>query len=328
MSDIKLIHGDCLDVMRDMPDKSVDLVVMDPPYNIKKANWDKWKTVEDYVCFMGKVFLLCERTLKENGSFYFFHNDFLQIVELQNWLNKNSNFVFKRFIVWNKRFDGAVNKGCLDGHVQVNGLRNYQQMVEYCLFYTFQDETGLNKIMASCVEPIIDYIRSEITKAKGKIIYKDINSFFGTATNGGGVASAVLSKNKTVPAMITEEHYLKLREYCGHGFLVKEYEELRKEYEELRNTFNNQKTHHSMWEYETTKKIGHITQKPIKLIENIVKHSSNEGNTILDPFMGSGTTGVACHNLNRNFIGCEIDAEYFAIAKKRIDDVQRQGRLF
>lgn len=64
----------------------------------------------------------------------------------------------------------------------------------------------------------------------------------------------------------------------------------------------------------------HPTQKSLKLMEELVKIHSNEGMTILDPFMGSGTTGVACKNLNRNFIGIELDETYFNIAKQRIGD--------
>ena len=79
--------------------------------------------------------------------------------------------------------------------------------------------------------------------------------------------------------MITEEHYLKLRAWLNNG---KEYEYLRKEYEALRFTFNNQKIHHSVWNYDIAKKKGHITPKPIELIKNIILHSSKEGQVILD----------------------------------------------
>ncbi len=64
----------------------------------------------------------------------------------------------------------------------------------------------------------------------------------------------------------------------------------------------------------------HPTQKPLSLINTIVEGYSNEGDTIVDPFMGSGTTGIACKKLNREFIGIEIDKEYYEIAKKRIAD--------
>ena len=106
----QLYKGDCLEIMKNIESNSVNLVLIDPPYNINKdKKWDKWKTVDAYVEFMGQVFLECQRVLKNNGSFYFFHNDFLQIVELQNWINKNTKFKFRQLLVWNKRFKDARN---------------------------------------------------------------------------------------------------------------------------------------------------------------------------------------------------------------------------
>ena len=75
-----------------------------------------------------------------------------------------------------------------------------------------------------------------------------------------------------------------------------------------------------------TKKNGklHITQKPLDFIQKLVTNSSNEGDTVLDCFMGSGTTGVACINTNRNFIGMELDEKYFNIAKERIENHKKE----
>ena len=71
----------------------------------------------------------------------------------------------------------------------------------------------------------------------------------------------------------------------------------------------------------------HPTQKPVHLIKKLIMNSSNNNDIIFDPFMGSGTTGVACVQTGRNFIGIEIDPKYFAIAEKRIKDAQQQMRL-
>ncbi len=65
---------------------------------------------------------------------------------------------------------------------------------------------------------------------------------------------------------------------------------------------------------------SHPTQKPVSIMERFIRLSTNESDTVLDPFMGSGSTGVACKNLNRNFIGIELDEKYFDIAKKRINE--------
>ena len=75
------------------------------------------------------------------------------------------------------------------------------------------------------------------------------------------------------------------------------------------------------------KKTGHPYEKPVPLLEYLIKGTLN-CNSILDPFMGSGSTGVACCMCNRNFIGIELDKNYFNIAKKRIEDEQAQGKLF
>ena len=72
-------------------------------------------------------------------------------------------------------------------------------------------------------------------------------------------------------------------------------------------------------EFSEGKKL-HPTQKPVALTEYLIKTYTNEGETVLDFTMGSGTTGVACKNLNRNFIGIELDETYFNIAKKRINE--------
>ena len=72
---------------------------------------------------------------------------------------------------------------------------------------------------------------------------------------------------------------------------------------------------------------GHPCSKPVGLMKALVNRFTKPGDTILDPFMGSGTTGVACVQTNRNFIGIEIDPSYYAIAEKRIKDAQQQMRL-
>lgn len=69
----------------------------------------------------------------------------------------------------------------------------------------------------------------------------------------------------------------------------------------------------------------HPTQKPVQLLEFFIKNSSKEGDIIIDPFMGSGSTGIACLNTNRKFIGIELDNNYFEVAKRRIEEHQPKG---
>ena len=315
----KTYNGDCLSIFKDIEDKSVNLVLIDPPYNIgKDKKWDKWKTVDEYVEFMGQVFLECQRVLKDNGSFYFFHNDFLQIVELQNYINKNTNFVFKQLLVWNKRYSGSPRKYYFDNVIAGNTNRNHRQLSEYCLYYTFQDETGLSKMYDNeeCFYSIKKYLREERQKVKkAGFSDKDLRLLCGVSLKGGGLLSHYWGKSQWM--LPTEKHYTSLQK-TGH--FNKPYEELRQEYESLRYTFNNQKTHHDVLDFEVAKKQGHITPKPVDLLEYIIKTSSNEHDIILDCFMGSGSTGVACANTNRKFIGIELDENYFNIAKQRIEE--------
>lgn len=81
----------------------------------------------------------------------------------------------------------------------------------------------------------------------------------------------------------------------------------------------NGKRDSNVFEYNKTRNEFHPTQKPVDMIEYMISKFSDEGNTILDPFMGSGTTGIACQNLNRDFVGMELDENYFKIAKERIE---------
>ena len=313
----RIYNIDCLEGMKQLKDKSINLIVIDPPYNIKKAKWDKWETVSAYVEFMGKVFIECQRVLMDNGSFYFFHNDFLQIVELQNWLNKNSKFVFKQLIVWNKKFKGSSNEGFLQGFIEPQMLRNYQKMAEYCLYYTFQDETGLTTVMLDTNN--FSTMRS---------YFKRLQEYIGTTKKtileiAGQKADHCFRWGSSQWDMPTLETYKELIEKFNIDKWIgfKTHESLKLEYESLRYTFNNQKTHHSIWNYEIAKKEGHITPKPIELIENIIKHSSNENDIILDCFMGSGTTAISAINTNRQYIGFELNETYFNIANNRINNL-------
>lgn len=86
--------------------------------------------------------------------------------------------------------------------------------------------------------------------------------------------------------------------------------------------------HHAVWTHNIVQNKIHPTEKPLSLITKWLADFTDSGDTILDPFMGSGTTGVACMHTGRNFIGCEIDEKYFAIAKRRIEDAAAQLHLF
>ena len=85
---------------------------------------------------------------------------------------------------------------------------------------------------------------------------------------------------------------------------------------------------HSVYTFNVEPAVFHPTGKPLPLIKRLVADFSNEGETVFDPYMGAGTTGVACVQLNRNFVGCEIDGIYFDTAKRRIAAEASQLKLF
>ena len=112
------------------------------------------------------------------------------------------------------------------------------------------------------------------------------------------------------------------------GFFTLPFEEIKRIDEEYKNMFPsvfdrlgaNSKS--NVFEYAKDSDGYHPTQKPVALLEDLIQTYSNEGNIVLDFTMGSGSTGVACVNTNRNFIGIELDEGYFEIAKKRIEEAQ------
>ena len=98
---------------------------------------------------------------------------------------------------------------------------------------------------------------------------------------------------------------------------------------ELARELNGGKQMHNLWTLSASRHLTiHPTEKPENLLQRIILIGSKEGDTVLDPFMGSGTTGVVAKQLGRNFIGIEIDRSYFEIATQRIDNAVREPSLF
>ena len=320
MSELELdviYNEDCLEGMKRLPSKSVNLIIADPPYNIKKAEWDK---IENYFEWCGLWLKECERVLADNGSFYMFHNYMPSVSQLMVQIEKETGFVLKQFIVWNKKFHGAK-------HIQVHALqyndslRSYAQMAEYILFYTFQDETGLTTVYDNkdCFLSIKKYLRKERYKTQqAGYSDRDLRKLCGVSLKGGGLLGHYWGNAQWLIPI--EKHYKKLQ---STGFFQRSYESLRQEYESLRYTFNNQKSYHSVWNYDIAERNGHPTPKPIPLIENILRHSSNKEDIVLVPFVGSGNECIACQNLNRHYVGFETNKDYCAIAEKRL----AQGQL-
>ena len=142
MKTITLIQGDCIEKLKNIPDKTVQLICIDPPYNIGKDTWD---SISNYQEFMLTAIKKLEMKLRDNGSFFMFHNDMEAISELMMNIKQHTRFKFNQMIVWNKRFEGSPRKGFMDGFVVKNEMHTFNKMAEYILFYTFDNSYKLKE---------------------------------------------------------------------------------------------------------------------------------------------------------------------------------------
>ena len=104
--------------------------------------------------------------------------------------------------------------------------------------------------------------------------------------------------------------------------------EYKQKYAMTFNLWQGGKSKSNVLEYKKDNDGYHPTQKPVALLEDLIQTYSNEGNTVLDFTMGSGSTGVACVHTNRHFIGIELDEGYFQIAKQRIENSNKKDGTF
>jgi site-specific DNA-methyltransferase (adenine-specific) len=268
--------GDCVDLLDQVDDRTIQTICIDPPYNIGKDTWD---TINNYIEWLIHIIKKLELKLKRNGSFFIFHNDMEQIADLMCSIKKNTSLVFNQMIVWNKRFNESTKKGFLDGFVVKNDLHNWNKMAEYILFYTFDN----HKLISD-------------TRKEKNVSQMTISQEIKSKTGGLTGWYSNIETGKNLP---TRETMIPITKHLGL------------EYEDIVPKFNNQKTHHSVWNYDIAKRCPvHVTPKPINLLENIIRHTTDEEDILLDCFAGSGTLGLACINTNRNCILIEKDKTY------------------
>jgi site-specific DNA-methyltransferase (adenine-specific) len=244
---IKLLHGDCLELMKDIPDKSIDMILCDLPYGTTACKWDVIIPFEP----LWKEY---KRIIKDRGCIALFGSEpFSSYLRMSNIKN------YKYDWIWDKRKAGNFalgNRQPLKTHeiISVFSLKNHNYYPQKILLEKPQ------------------------TRHLGK---KSINRKDGFA---GGIGNEIkygkdYEPNKKLPISIQE---FKKDNYKNNLF--------------------------------------HPTQKPVTLLEYLIKTYTLENETVLDNCMGSGSTGVACINTKRNFIGIEKDVKYFEIAKKRIEE--------
>ena len=240
-----LLHGDCLELMKSIPDGSIDAIITDPPYGTTACKWD---SVIDFTLMWEQL----NRIIKPNGAIVLFGSEpFSSALRMSNIKN------YKYEWIWEK------HKGT--GHL--NAKR--QPMCNH--------------------ENILVFGQSNIVynpqKTEGKP-YKLRGSH--------NISPDGITYNGSKPLKVG---------YSGDYDSSKRYPLTIQKFDN-----HNQKSDRH-----------HPTQKPTALFEYLLKTYSNENMTIFDPCMGSGTTGIACKNTNRSFIGIERDEAYFKIAEQRIN---------
>lgn len=240
---IQLHNGDCLELMKDIPDGSIDAVITDPPYGTTACKWDS------VIPFDLMWEQLKRITIKGGGIVLFGSQPFTTTLIASNIK------MFKYCWVWDKHIPRGF---------QVAKYRPMNKHEDICVFSDGRINYYPIKIKRDKPVSVKNYTKKESSNDIGK--YNNKNKLF-TYTH------------RNPDTIIT-----------------------------------------GCWEANSGK--IHPTQKPVSLMEYLIKTYTNEGETVLDFTMGSGTTGVACVNTNRNFIGMELDKGYFEIAQKRIAEAK------
>lgn len=327
----KIYNEDCLEGMKRIPDGSVDCIICDLPYgNMKGAlldGWEKDDTIWDEQLDIDKMFVQYERILRRNGTLILFSQE-PYTNQLRSYSCNNIEFCYP--LIW------------LKDHF-ANALIARKAPVSYfediSVFYKRHD--------TQCLHPLREYFRQVFEyiglslKGINKILgnRKAEHCFYVTGKKEvvdkiGGSADHVCRIGSSQFSLCTEETYNKLINLFHidnmKGF--KTYIELNSINRKFERTFNipEGKKHVSNVLSYTKDKTNrlHPTQKPVALIGKLIELYTNEDETILDNCMGSGTTAIAAIRTKRNFIGFELQKEYFDIAENRIKDEQQQLSLF
>ena len=295
--------GDCLELMKDIPDGSIDMILCDLPYGTIKGimlkGWDKKTTEWDEKLNTELLFIQYERVLRRNGAIILFSQE-PYTMELRS--HKATNIDFSYSMIWKKDHFASplsVNKA----------------PVSY-----FEDLSVFHKIHDSqCLHPLRQYF-NKILQFSGFSSVKEINKYLGHRRAEHcfyiDTMQFSLCTERTYQELIDRFHINKMEGFKTFA----ECEEIDRKFKRKFNLPEGQKFIGNVLEFKKDRGF-HSTQKPVALLEYLVKTYTNEGDTVLDNCMGSGTTGVACMNLNRKFIGIEKEEKYFNIAKERIEGV-------
>lgn len=286
----KIYNQDCIEGMQLLlPDESIDLIIADPPYfKVIGEKWDYlWRTEADYLEWSQKWISEASRSLRKGGSFYIF-GYFRMLCRLLPIL-EDFGLELRQQLIMNKGMQAASGRA----------TKNYKMFpnVTESILFLYKDS-----------KPFVKEFLKKRQKELG-LSAKEINERLGVKSNGGGMWSIYTGENvcKQLP---TEELWCKLQDILQFDI----------PYARISQTYNAQLGITDVWDdinfYNEDR--YHPTQKPQKAIERLILASSNKGDIVLDPFMGGGSTAVACVANNRDYIGFEIDQEYYNKSLERL----------
>ena len=281
----KLFIEDCNDFMKKLEPRSIDTVILDPPYfNVVNEKWDtQWKDLEEYLAWFKPIIQEISRISKHSCSLWLFGYAYqlsylIPIVEAQG-------FTYRQHITIDKGLRSVAGRTS-------NKLKMFPTATEYVVYF-HKESRGL----------IREYLQRK--QAETKKSSKDINLHLGKAINGGGTWSTIAGVKQKNIQYPTREDWDKLGDLFG---------DMTMNYDDVVFKFNPIQGLTDVWTdinfYDTKFPKKHPTQKPFKLIERLLLCSTDEGDVVLDPFMGSCMTGLVCKKHGRHFIGCEKEETY------------------
>lgn len=282
---MQLLHGDCLELMKQIPDHSVDMVLCDLPYGVLDLSWDERIDGK-------RLFSEYKRVCKQNSNVLLFCQ-----IEFAKYLME-STFAseFSHCLIWVKN-----NKTRSKSAKQL-------PLSQYEMVLCFRLNKYSNKQSHKALR---DYFMQELEKSGFTVPQLEEQ-----IPNYSAHHWFRYSSDYRIP---TEENYKRLQEITN--CFSRPYDEIKSEFQREKNnlcTFNAGILESDVLYSQLDEKRLHPTQKPVGLLEKLIKAYSNPGETVLDNTMGSGSTGVACVNTGRDFIGIELNQNYFQIAETRI----------
>jgi|TARA_R110000744_G_scaffold57004_1_gene120014 site-specific DNA-methyltransferase (adenine-specific) len=296
---IKLLKGDCLIESDKIESGSVDLILTDLPYGTitylyKNTSWD-------IVIDTEKVYKLANRILRKNGKMVLFSQEPFTS-ELMN--KAMPNIPFNQRLIWEKDSSGNMlfcKKACVNFYEDI-------------LVFSKTHDTEAIHELRPYFKNVMDYIGLNLKQINTKLGHRRAeHTFYIDSTQYG------LCTEKTYLELIEVFDIDKMQGFKEFEYLQKIDNEFKVEFSSTFNLWEGKKYKSNILKYKKDYDGHHPTQKPVLLLEDLIKTFSNENDLVVDLTMGSGSTGVACKNTNRNFIGIEMNDKYFEIAKKRIN---------